>query len=124
MPVSHEKATFCGMKWKVFLELSGIYEEDLWDAHTVSTAAQYMYVALCNSFLQEEKKKNLMNAKMFPVFCATKPITLIEYLWLQSPSTTNNNSRGILERWRSSWRMSLVEVLSFVNLPEELAHRR
>ncbi|ELU00095.1 hypothetical protein CAPTEDRAFT_168292 [Capitella teleta] len=106
MPVSQDKATYCGMKWKIFQELSGIFDEDLWDNQI------------------KEKDRNLLNAKLFPVFCATKSISLVEYLWLQAPSTSNNTARAILDRWRSSWRMSLVEILSFVSIAEEFSHRK
>ncbi|KAJ8302778.1 hypothetical protein KUTeg_019174 [Tegillarca granosa] len=72
--------------------------------------------------IQESDDQSIMTAKLFPVFHATDSVGLREILWLHGQITDEDTA--ILNRWRSSWRLSLGEILSFVSIEEEFKWRR
>lgn len=67
----------------------GITKEDLWTPDTA------------------EDDLNIMNAKMFPVASTTDSPSLADILWL---TDTENTNRAFVNKWRSSWRLSISEV--------------
>ncbi|KAK3086211.1 hypothetical protein FSP39_015281 [Pinctada imbricata] len=104
-PMWKSSSTFCNMTWVIMLNATGILKEDLWGTDVA------------------DDDQNILNAKLFPVFHATDPIGMHEILWLQGQTEERENA-GILHRWRSSWRLSLKEILSFVNIEEEFQRKR
>ncbi|XP_076469815.1 L-fucose kinase-like [Babylonia areolata] len=104
-PTWKTNVTFCNEPWLVFLNRTGICNEDLWGTEVVPT------------------DQTVLNAKLFPVFHATDNVGLKEILWLQG-QLTDDPSRDMLTRWRSSWRLSLAEILAIVDLQAELSWRK
>ena len=51
---------------------------------------------------------NIMTAKLFPVASTCSTPSLADVLWL---TNTDNMDRAFLQSWRSSWRLSLSEVM-------------
>lgn len=104
-PTWKTNVTFCNELWVVFLNRTGVLNEDLWGTNMSS------------------EKQTVFNAKLFPVFHATESVGLKEILWLQG-QVSDTPSKDILNRWRASWRLSLMEILSFVDMKAELLWRK
>ncbi|XP_064610503.1 L-fucose kinase-like [Liolophura sinensis] len=97
--VYEDPGTFCNEPWEDFLLRTGIVKEDLWDT-------------------KNPKEQTLATAKLFPVFHATENVGLKECLWLQG------EAGATLRRWRSSWRISLHDIMSYGDIVEEFESRR
>ncbi|XP_041375931.1 L-fucose kinase-like [Gigantopelta aegis] len=104
-PTWKTTSTFCNDLWLVFLDRTGILREDLWGTDV------------------ENDDQTIYTAKLYPVFHATDQVGLEEILWLQG-QTVREDDKTILKRWRSSWRLSLMEILQFINLSEEFQWRK
>ncbi|KAK7114033.1 hypothetical protein V1264_000161 [Littorina saxatilis] len=104
-PAWKSNVTFCNEPWLVFLNRTGILNEDLWGTDVGSD------------------DQTVSNAKLFPVFHATENVGMKEILWLQG-QLTDTPSLDLLKRWRASWRLSLAEILTFVDLQAELNWRK
>lgn len=61
----------------------------------------------------------LLNARLFPVLHACEPLRAWDVLWFLGFQT-----RGQLQRWRASWRMSWEELLTCLDQAAELESRR
>ncbi|XP_071785812.1 L-fucose kinase-like [Asterias amurensis] len=95
-------STICNSPWIVFLTRTGIDKEDLWSTH------------------QTDYERTLFNAKLFPVWNIQEDVGIRDTLWLEGGEL----DPIMLARWRSSWRLSLEEILSCVDLTAEFAWRR
>ncbi|XP_025115275.1 L-fucose kinase-like isoform X2 [Pomacea canaliculata] len=104
IPTWKAMATFCNEPWLVFLSRTGILPEDLWATET------------------DNDQQTVLTARLFPVFHAMENVGLKELLWLQG-QIPDTSSKDFLKRWRTSWRLSLAEILSFVDLEAELQWR-
>ncbi|CAH1780096.1 unnamed protein product [Owenia fusiformis] len=104
-PTYKGSSSYCNTPWVVFMNRTGISQEDLWDS-TVP-----------------DDKKCSMNAKLFPLFHVSEYVGIREILWLAGDENINIDS-NVLDRWRSSWRLSFEEILNFIDLQAEFQHRR
>lgn len=104
VPLTNEDTTFCNQKWKIFLQNTGISEQDLCYAN------------------EKLSQKTLMDTKLFPVFHPTENISMKEMLWLQGQ--LKDDTGYLLKRWRESWRLSLSEILKLVDFNKEFSVRR
>ena len=104
LPAWRTTSNFCNNPWLVIMDRTGIIKEDLWATDV------------------DNDDQTIMTAKLFPVFHASEQVGLKEILWLQGQMEDKN--RSILNRWRSSWRLSLQDILSLVNIEEEFHWKR
>ncbi|XP_014671996.1 PREDICTED: L-fucose kinase-like [Priapulus caudatus] len=104
LPMYRALATICSVSWLEFLTRTGISKEELWGTKL------------------DEKEMTVMTARLFPVFHVWENVGMRELMWLQG--LLEDESGSILDRWRSSWRMSLNEILENVDIEAEFAHRR
>ncbi|KAI0236301.1 L-fucose kinase [Lamellibrachia satsuma] len=101
LPVTDPTSTFCNRPWQHLFTMTGLCKEDLWDTHL------------------EGKGQCLLTARLFPVFHCHGKIDWRDVLWLMTPG-----DKDMSHRWRSSWRLSLEEILSNVDLAAEFDWRR
>ncbi|XP_064640542.1 L-fucose kinase-like [Lineus longissimus] len=106
VPSWKHTATYCNMPWLVFMNKTGITAEDLWGP------------AL------PDDDRCVFTAQLFPLLNASHQVGLAEIFWLQ----TSQDDGGVadmemLQRWRSSWRLSLKDILSFLGLENEFGKR-
>ncbi|KAK7460328.1 hypothetical protein BaRGS_00038916 [Batillaria attramentaria] len=104
-PTWKSMSTFCNEPWLVFLNRTGILQEDLWGTDV------------------DADEQTVLQAKLFPVFHATEYVGLKEILWLQG-KLADTEAKSFLNRWRASWRLSLAEILTFINLEAELKWKK
>ncbi|XP_063440263.1 L-fucose kinase-like isoform X2 [Mytilus trossulus] len=104
LPMWRSTSNFCNSPWIVMMNRTGMIKEDLWSSDI------------------DNDSQLIMTAKLFPVFHATEQVGLKEILWLQGQ--TEDKDGSILKRWRSSWRLSLQEILDLVNIEEEFHWKR
>uniref|UniRef100_A0A8W8K6I8 L-fucose kinase n=1 Tax=Magallana gigas TaxID=29159 RepID=A0A8W8K6I8_MAGGI len=104
--VPHWKSanTFCNLPIVVWMTKTGIIKEDLWHTDV------------------DNDDQTMFEAKLFPILHATDAIGLEDLLWIQG--IVQDEDHVILKRWQSSWRLSMREILSFVNAEQELQSRR
>ncbi|XP_031572889.1 L-fucose kinase-like [Actinia tenebrosa] len=108
--VSNEASgTFCNKTWKTFFERTGIKSTDLW-MHGLP-----------------EENRNLFNARLFPVVHHigndSDDPPLYDCLWLAGINVKTSNET-MIQRWFSSLRVSLKEILSNIDLGVEFYARR
>ncbi|XP_021373527.1 L-fucose kinase-like isoform X1 [Mizuhopecten yessoensis] len=103
-PMYKSTTTFCNNPWVVFLNLTGIIKEDLWGPD------------------MDNDNQNVLNARLFPVFHSSEELSLEDISWLHGE--LEDNDQSIVRRWRSSWRLSLNDILSCVNMEEELRWKK
>ncbi|XP_071824036.1 L-fucose kinase-like isoform X2 [Apostichopus japonicus] len=101
-PFQKATSSFCNSPWMVFLNRTGIDKEDVWPFHLTDYG------------------RTLANAKLFPVWHHRHSVGLKEVIWLLQGEA----DADILTRWRSSWRLSLEEIMQCLDVPLELKHRR
>ncbi|XP_052061066.1 L-fucose kinase-like isoform X2 [Mytilus californianus] len=104
LPMWRSTSSFCNSPWIVMMNRTGMIKEDLWSSDI------------------DNDSQSIMTAKLFPVFHAIEQVGLKEILWLQGQIEDKDGS--ILKRWRSSWRLSLQEILDLVNIEEEFHWKR
>lgn len=103
-PMYKSTTTFCNNPWVVFLNLTGIVKEDLWGPDV------------------DADNQTVLNARLFPVFHSSEEIGLEDISWLHGEMEDPDQS--IICRWRSSWRLSLNEILSCVSMEEEIRWKK
>ncbi|KAL8582759.1 hypothetical protein ACOMHN_021871 [Nucella lapillus] len=145
VPTWKSKVTFCNEPWLVFLNRTGISNEDLWGAEVVNMDQTVFNAKLFPVFhatevvglkeilwlqgqLTDTATRDILKrygqySVLFPVFHATEIVGLKEILWLQG-QLADTATRDMLKRWRSSWRLSLAEILAIVDLQAELTWRK
>ncbi|XP_022341951.2 L-fucose kinase-like isoform X3 [Crassostrea virginica] len=96
--------TFCNLPVVVWMNKTGIIKEDLWNTDV------------------DNDNQTMFEAKLFPILHATDSIGLVDLLWIQG--VVPDEDHTMLKRWQSSWRLSMREILSFVNAEQELQSRR
>ncbi|XP_048751915.2 L-fucose kinase-like isoform X2 [Ostrea edulis] len=104
VPYWKSSSTFCNMPMVVWMTKTGIVKEDLWGTDV------------------ENEDQSMFQAKLFPILHATDSIGLEDLLWIQGAVPDEDRTR--FKRWQSSWRLSMKEILSFVNAEQELQCRR
>ncbi|CAG2249520.1 FUK [Mytilus edulis] len=104
LPMWRSTSSFCNSPWIIMMNRTGMIKEDLWSSDI------------------DNDSQSIMTAKLFPVFHATENVGLKEILWLQGQ--TEDKDGSILKRWRSSWRLSLQDILDLVNIEEEFQWKR
>lgn len=102
IPYVKGTSTFCNVPWGVFLSRTGVDKEDLWATHL------------------SDYDRTLYNAKLFPVMACQNSIGMKEALWLLN----GEKDEEMLQRWRSSWRLSLEEIMTNIDLSSEFLWRR
>ncbi|XP_072169191.1 L-fucose kinase-like [Diadema setosum] len=95
-------SSFCNSPWMVFLTRTGVDKEDLWPTHL------------------SDYDRTLYNAKLFPVMACQISIGIKEALWLLH----GEKDEEMLQRWRSSWRLSLEEIMMNIDPSTEFQWRR
>ena len=80
----------------------------------------HSYVQLLFIVFQSDYDRTLFNAKLFPVMACKDSIGMKEALWLLN----GEKDAEMLERWRSSWRLSLEEIMTNSDLSTEFQWRR
>ncbi|ESO90992.1 hypothetical protein LOTGIDRAFT_217536 [Lottia gigantea] len=98
-------STICNETWMLFLNRTGILREDLWGTEV------------------ENDDQTIYTAKLYPVFHATHSVGLEDILWLQG-TLDDDDGKSILNRWRSSWRLSFKELIQFTDYGAELEWRK
>ncbi|KYO37017.1 L-fucose kinase isoform C [Alligator mississippiensis] len=93
--------TYLNVPWAEFFHRTGIREGDIWGPDT------------------PQGSRCLLNARLFPVLHACEPLRAWDVLWFLGFQT-----RGQLQRWRASWRMSWEELLTCLDQAAELESRR
>lgn len=109
MPCQSPSSTYCNKPWKVFFEGTGINSEEVWIG-------------------VPEERRSLWNAKLFPV---VHPFDVLEedagehdILWLASTGVSDIPDQKKLNRWRSSLRLSLKDILNAIDTGAEFAWRK
>nr|XP_014347917.1 PREDICTED: L-fucose kinase [Latimeria chalumnae] len=100
-----EASTFLNLKWTEFFKRTGISYSDIWKQGARSEV------------------ENLLNAQLFPVFHASEPVGIEDVLWFLGLEA-KGKSQSCLQKWLSSWRMSLKEILACLDQEAELEARR
>ncbi|CAF1085875.1 unnamed protein product [Adineta ricciae] len=97
-----EKFTILNMPWKTFQTQTGI---DIWD--------------LWPNLQNMPEKRTFANARLYPVLHFNNISSLTEdLLWFFNPSAR------LHQRWKSSWRLSLTEILIRADLHKEILRRQ
>eukprot|EP00794_Sanderia_malayensis_P016014 gene16014-17631_t len=96
------KSTFCNQPWDMLFDRTEITRTELWSPDIA------------------EEKRCLMNARLFPVFNPNEAINVRDLLWLQG----SYHCASFLAKWRSSWRLSIAEILGIYDTESEFIHRR
>lgn len=99
LPIASEKSTFMNIPWQEFFNRTKIQKEDLWE----------------QSF--DPESYCLLNARLFPVFHPLHDINASDILWFAENGYSN------VEKWRQSWRLSLKDILTFVDVSSEFQWR-
>ncbi|CAD5120614.1 DgyrCDS9171 [Dimorphilus gyrociliatus] len=100
LSISSPESTFVNIPWCEFFKRTDIKKEDLWEN------------------VSDLQNCCLLNARLFPVFHPLHPITASDVLWFATNIESN------VEKWRQSWRLSLKDILMFVDVSSEFAWRR
>ncbi|KAM3829017.1 L-fucose kinase isoform 2-T2 [Vipera latastei] len=98
---SEENGTFLNLPWAALYHRTGIRSQDLWSPDV------------------PPDKRCLLNARLFPVLCASEPLDLGDLLWLLGSPETRR-----LQSWRRAWRMSWKEMRAYLDQEAELASRK
>ncbi|CAG5122605.1 unnamed protein product [Candidula unifasciata] len=98
-------STFCNQPWLLMLNRTGIGKEELWNSDV------------------ENDQQTIQTAKLFPFFHISENVGLKEVLWLMG-AIEDDKEKSILKRWRSSWRVSLSDILANIDLGAEFLCKR
>ncbi|XP_026570118.1 L-fucose kinase isoform X1 [Pseudonaja textilis] len=98
---TEENGTFLNLPWAALYHRTGIRSQDLWSPDV------------------PPDKRCLLNARLFPVLCASEPLDLGGILWLLGSPETQQ-----LQSWRRAWRLSWEEMRACLDQEAELASRR
>lgn len=98
--------TFCNDEFSLFLRRTGISITDLWDSSI------------------PEERRTLLNARLFSVLNLRTKIGFDEVLWLQGSESSAASNMNMLERWKSSWRLSIVEILPLLDVSGHFNFRK
>nr|XP_058947524.1 L-fucose kinase-like [Pocillopora verrucosa] len=109
IPASSPNSSYCNKPWKVLFGGTGINPEEVWIG-------------------VPEEQRSLYNAKLFPV---VRPFDVLledagkdDMLWLASTGVSDIPDRQVLNRWRSSLRLSLKDILNAVDMSAEFSWRK
>ncbi|XP_046842664.1 L-fucose kinase-like [Xenia sp. Carnegie-2017] len=105
VPVSDSRSTYCNKSWNEFFAKTGIRANELWPPHLTAN------------------EQSFLNAKLFPVFGASRNTILPEVLWLCGTNKVTS-SADVVKNWRSSWRFSLKEILDKIDISAEFRWQR
>lgn len=94
---------FCNKPLTELYERTGLTREHLWPATPPS-------------------ESTLLNAKLYPVLHPSSRVTLFDVLWMQNAGAQARPQE--LDKWKCTWRFSLEEILSMVDLDAEFAWRQ
>eukprot|EP00795_Rhopilema_esculentum_P010877 gene10877-19700_t len=101
MDVNDQRSTFCNASWDSFFNRTGIMAQELWSTNTGG-------------------RKNLMNARLFPIFSPGDSLDFLDLLWLQGSDSDPTR----LLKWRNSWRLSMADIVNIYDVESELSARR
>lgn len=101
-PIDNSNSTFCNQPWDMFFDRTEITRTELWNPDIA------------------EKKRCLMNARLFPVFNPNDEVGIQDLLWLQG----SYQNPLFLPKWRSCWRLSLAEMVVLYDAESEFNQRR
>ncbi|XP_048578770.1 L-fucose kinase [Nematostella vectensis] len=107
--ITSERSTFCNKPWEDFFQRTGLTVDDIWMRN------------------MSEDKRCLMNARLFPIICpfGEEELSASDTLWLAGVTTSRPFTDDKLrQRWFSSLRLSLKELLSVADLSHEFEWRR
>ncbi|XP_028392765.1 L-fucose kinase-like [Dendronephthya gigantea] len=104
VPVSDSRSTYCNKSWNEFFARTGIRANELWGPDL------------------SEHEQSFFNAKLFPLFYPGTNIGLRDMLWLRGAPCAH--STDAVKNWRSSWRLSLKEILDAIDISAEFEWQR
>ncbi|XP_067928995.1 L-fucose kinase-like [Watersipora subatra] len=97
-------STFCNASWSEFYSKVGYTDRDLWTAD-------------CDA-----RERTLDRAQLFPVMALGKDSTYIDSLVWMQPGVKATSAQ--VSRWKRSWKLSLREIIGYLDLVEEFSWRR
>ncbi|XP_065920232.1 L-fucose kinase-like [Dysidea avara] len=95
-------STFCNIPWKKWFTQTGVQPSDLWFPNMAP------------------KKQTLMSARLFMAASTNQTSAVANILWLAGIT----GDPDLLHQWRSSWRLSLDEILLCVDCEAEFSRSR
>ncbi|KAM7427970.1 hypothetical protein ABFA07_020984 [Porites harrisoni] len=106
---SSSTSTYCNRPWKTFFDRTGINQEEVWIG-------------------VPEQHRSLYNAKMFPV---VHPFDVLnedagkdDILWLAYTGVSEVTDQRKINRWRSSLRLSLEDIMRTIDTNSEFCWKK